>query len=195
MVRGLIKALSRYTFEEREFLLGLLKNIPMTTKIVLKPYDKESINIAKKLMAKPLIKLNGKYIVPVITLVPLDNNDIEITINGELIRMQRAIIEAGNILKDPDVCGLKTIQGILLMQLIKKSMTKDDSTVDISISDIRKVCYCENKYKQYSQLREKIIDIAEKDICLNSCYDIEYTLIKESRKIDKLRFFIKKKEY
>ena len=91
-----------------------------------------------------------------------------------------------------DTLKLKSIYAIrvleLLLQYIKIGFRK------ITTNELREYCGIEeNEYKNYFDLKRKVIEKAKNEITNKTEYQIDYTEVKESRKVVAIEWQIKKK--
>lgn len=133
---------------------------------------------------------------------------MEIRLNDDLKPYLINLIETGfytqyaldNIRSLRSVYALRIYE--LLMEQIKQHvLPKAGVTRDLYIQDIRDACMLykqdakgnytsEPKYIRVSQLKEKVIDIACREITENTPYVVSYKDIKEGRQVAGFRFYI-----
>ncbi len=85
---------------------------------------------------------------------------------------------------------LTSIYAIRIYELCKK-FHKDSKITEISIQELKKILQIENKYKQTSDFRKRVLEVAKKQINKNTDLEIDYELIKEGKKFTKVRFSVK----
>ncbi len=85
---------------------------------------------------------------------------------------------------------LTSIYAIRIYELCKR-FYKDSSHAQISIDQLKKILQIENKYKQISDFRKRVLDVAKKQINKNTDLEIDFELIKEGKKYTKVYFIVK----
>jgi plasmid replication initiation protein len=91
-----------------------------------------------------------------------------------------------------DTLKLKSIHAVRIFELLLQHVTIGERK--ISINDIRTYCGIkQNEYKNYFDLKLKIIERAKTEINAKTDYDVDYAEIKESRKVVAIEWIIKKK--
>ena len=85
---------------------------------------------------------------------------------------------------------LTSIYAIRIYELCKR-FYKDSSHAHISIDQLKKILQIENKYKQTSDFRKRVLDVAKKQINKNTDLEIDFELIKEGKKYTKVHFIVK----
>ncbi len=85
---------------------------------------------------------------------------------------------------------LTSIYAIRIYELCKR-FYKDSSHAQISIDQLKKILQIENKYKQISDFRKRVLDVAKKQINKNTDLEIDFELIKEGKKYTKVHFIVK----
>lgn len=94
---------------------------------------------------------------------------------------------------------MKSVYAIRLYELIQsrimtKILPKKGLDIEISIETIRECCGCESKaYDTFSNLRNRVIDIAVKEINEKTLFTLSYDYIKKSRSVVGLIFHINMK--
>ena len=92
-----------------------------------------------------------------------------------------------------DTLKLKSSHTIRVFELLLQYVLLGSRT--ISIVDLRSYCGLQqNQYKNYFDLKRKIIEKAKTEINSKTEYDIDYTEIKQSRKVVAIEWTIKKKD-
>lgn len=91
-----------------------------------------------------------------------------------------------------DTLKLKSIYAIRIFELLLQY--SHIGIREISIDDLRSYCGIEEKkYKDYFDLKRKVIEKAKTEISTKTEYEVDYTEIKQSRKVIALEWTIKKK--
>ena len=85
---------------------------------------------------------------------------------------------------------LTSIYAIRIYELCKR-FHKDSKITEISIQELKKILQIEKKYKQTSDFRKRVLEVAKKQINKNTDLEIDYELIKEGKKFTKVRFSVK----
>lgn len=85
---------------------------------------------------------------------------------------------------------LTSIYAIRIYELCKR-FHKDSRIKEISIDELKKILQIENKYKQISDFRKRVLEVAKKQINKNTDLEVDYELIKEGKKFTKVRFDVK----
>lgn len=97
-----------------------------------------------------------------------------------------------------NILAMKSVYAIRIFELIQreimvKVIPKEGIQVDLSINRIKEACVCEDKYNQFGSFRQKVIDVACKEIERVTLYTISYDYIKQSRTVVGLLFTINMK--
>ena len=91
-----------------------------------------------------------------------------------------------------DTMKLKSVHSIRMFELLLQYLIIGNRK--ITIEDLRFLCGIQQKeYIGYNMLKRKVIDRAKTEINAKTEYDIDYTEIKESRKVVAIEWTIKKK--
>ena len=85
---------------------------------------------------------------------------------------------------------LTSIYAIRIYELCKR-FHKENRIKEISIDELKKILQIENKYKQISDFRKRVLEVAKKQINKNTDLEVDYELIKEGKKFTKVRFDVK----
>ncbi len=85
---------------------------------------------------------------------------------------------------------LTSIYAIRIYELCKR-FHKEAKITEIPIQELKKILQIENKYKQTSDFRKRVLEVAKKQINKNTDIEIDYELIKEGKKFTKVRFSVK----
>lgn len=87
-----------------------------------------------------------------------------------------------------NIINFKSQYSIRLYQLLKQY--DKIGKRDILLNELKVYFQIENEYKKYANFKQKILNIAQKEI--NSLSDISFTFeeIKKGRKVDKIKFYI-----
>jgi hypothetical protein len=96
-----------------------------------------------------------------------------------------------------DVLRLKSVFSWRIYQLVKMSFTrskKNKHTFDFSIEELRKLTNTQESFKQIGSFRQKVIDIAEREINEKTDLLIEINPIKDGRKYVGFKFIVHEKE-
>lgn len=93
-----------------------------------------------------------------------------------------------------DTLKLKSIYAIRIFELLLQYIHLGKR--EISIDDLRSYCGIEEKeYKDFFDLKRKVIERAKTEINSKTEYEVDYARIKESRKVVSLAWTIKKKTH
>jgi plasmid replication initiation protein len=93
-----------------------------------------------------------------------------------------------------DTMKLKSVHSIRMFELLLQYLIIGNRK--ITIEDLRFLCGIQQKeYIGYNMLKRKVIDRAKTEINAKTDYDIDYTEIKESRKVVAIDWTIKKKHH
>lgn len=84
---------------------------------------------------------------------------------------------------------LTSIYAIRIYELCKMFI-KEKSVKEISIEELKKILQIEDKYKQISDFKKRVLETAKKQINKNTDLEIDYELTKEGRKYTKVRFLV-----
>lgn len=94
-----------------------------------------------------------------------------------------------------DILAMKSVYAIRIYELIMKEnyskmIPKNGISVVLTIDEIRQACDCEDKYTQISHFKEKVLDIAVREIERTTTYTVNYECIKKGRTIHAVKFCI-----
>lgn len=93
------------------------------------------------------------------------------------------------------ISEMKSIYSIRIFEIINKEIGEgpidpEGNHVILLLSALKEALDCEDKYKEFSNFRMRILDGAMKEINSFSDYTISYTYIKEGRKVKYLDFLV-----
>lgn len=93
------------------------------------------------------------------------------------------------------ILRMKSVYAIRIFEMIQKEelfkyLPKDGAYIDLKVSDIRKACDCENKLLRMNKFREKVLDVACREMTDCTTYTYTYEGIKNGRNIETIRFYI-----
>ena len=96
------------------------------------------------------------------------------------------------------ISSMKSIYSLRIYEIINShigpdKLTEDGVTLLIKVDDLKESCNCEDKYKEFSNFRMRILDNAVREINEFSQYTVSYTYLKEGRKVKFLEFLVKPK--
>lgn len=115
---------------------------------------------------------------------------VELKIAQELRPYLLELKKEFTVIKIPDIMGLSSIYAVRIFELMKQYQHLGSR--EINISDLRKFCSIEDKYKLYGIFKLKVLEIAKREINAKTDIIIDYEEIKQSRKITLVKFLIKK---
>lgn len=75
-------------------------------------------------------------------------------------------------------------------RIYQRILPKEGVTITIGVDEIRDACKLESKYERFGSLRQKVIDVAIKEIERTTLYRISYTYKKEGSRVVALNFHI-----
>lgn len=93
---------------------------------------------------------------------------------------------------------MKSIYSLRIYEIINthigpERLSEHGAIVSINVDELKESCNCENKYKEFSNFRMRILDNAVREINEFSQYTISYSYIKKGRKVITLEFLVKPK--
>ena len=96
------------------------------------------------------------------------------------------------------ISSMKSIYSLRIYEIINShigpdKLTEDGVTLLIKVADLKESCNCEDKYKEFSNFRMRILDNAVREINEFSQYTVSYIYLKEGRKVKFLEFLVKPK--
>ncbi len=92
-----------------------------------------------------------------------------------------------------DAIGLRSVHAVRIFELLKQYKSIGKRT--ISIEELRDYCGIKkNEYKNYFDLKLKLIERAKTEINSKTDYEVDYREIKESRKVARLEWTIRDKD-
>jgi len=160
-------------------------------------YRKEHLkSIFKELMTKVIeikdIEDNKSWILlQLLQKVEYKNGYFKTSIYPELLpyfeEAQRRLFTRFNI---QNIKPLTSTYAIRIYELCKR-FYKDSSHTEIAIDELKKILQIEDKYKQISDFRKRVLEVAKKQINKNTDLEIDYQLIKEGKRYAKIVFTVK----
>lgn len=97
------------------------------------------------------------------------------------------------------ILSMQSTYAIRLFEMIYSKtfseIPKEGSMIELSVSEIRTACDCDDKYTQIGMLKKRVVDRAVAEINENTIYELHYTDITEKKKTIGFRFFIRIKYY
>lgn len=94
-----------------------------------------------------------------------------------------------NILAMKSVYAIRIYEMLMKEQIIK-FLPRDGQDILLSIEAIREACDCEDKYAKISQFKERVLDIAAKEIERCTAYKVSYDCKKTGRTITHINFHV-----
>lgn len=93
------------------------------------------------------------------------------------------------------ILAMKSVYAIRIYELIMKEsiikfMPKEGTSILLTLQEIREACSCENKFERISNFKEKVLDVAVKEIMRTTLYTLHYDCVKKGRNIYAIRFYI-----
>ena len=93
------------------------------------------------------------------------------------------------------ILAMKSVYAIRIFELIMKEsimkyIPKEGTSILLTIQEIREACSCEDKFERISNFKEKVLDVAVKEIERTTMYTLSYDCVKSGRHIYAVRFFI-----
>lgn len=86
------------------------------------------------------------------------------------------------------------IYELLQSKIMTKTLPKEGTDIELSVGTIKECCGCENKaYNTFSNLRNRVIDVAVKEINEKTLYTLSYTYIKKGKSVIGMIFHINMK--
>ena len=205
-----IEAIYSLSVDAKKLLLSIILHINDRNRIVLHRNDiLEEIGIdLKNLNTKHKEEIIEELMTKIITIRDLNNPEnwekyqllkstkykdgfLYTSIYPELLpyfeEAQKRLFTKFNI---HNIKPLTSIYAIRIYELCKR-FYKDSSHAQISIDQLKKILQIENKYKQISDFRKRVLDVAKKQINKNTDLEIDFELIKEGKKYTKVHFIVK----
>jgi len=205
-----IEAIYSLSVDAKKLLLSIILHINDRNRIVLHRNDiLEEIGIdLKNLNTKHKEEIIEELMTKIITIRDLNNPEnwekyqllkstkykdgfLYTSIYPELLpyfeEAQKRLFTKFNI---QNIKPLTSIYAIRMYELCKR-FYKDSSHAQIPIDQLKKILQIENKYKQISDFRKRVLDVAKKQINKNTDLEIDFELIKEGKKYTKVHFIVK----
>lgn len=93
------------------------------------------------------------------------------------------------------ILAMKSVYAIRIFELIMKEsimkyIPKEGTSILLTIQEIREACSCEDKFERISNFKEKVLDVAVKEIERITMYTLSYDCVKSGRHIYAVRFSI-----
>lgn len=94
-----------------------------------------------------------------------------------------------------NILAMKSVYAIRVYELLQKEtimkfLPKEGTHIVMTVKQIREACDCEDKFEKISQFKEKVIDVAIKEIERTTSYKVDCNYKKEGRTITAVDFFI-----
>lgn len=205
-----IEAIYSLSVDAKKLLLSIILHINDRNRIVLHRNDiLEEIGIdLKNLNTKHKEEIIEELMTKIITIRDLNNPEnwekyqllkstkykdgfLYTSIYPELLpyfeEAQKRLFTKFNI---QNIKPLTSIYAIRIYELCKR-FYKDSSHAQISIDQLKKILQIENKYKQISDFRKRVLDVAKKQINKNTDLEVDFELVKEGKKYTKVHFIVK----
>jgi len=72
-----------------------------------------------------------------------------------------------------------------------RSIPKGGTEVVLTVQEIRECCDCEDKYEEFKNLRNRVIEGAISEINEKTLYNVEYSYIKKDKSVVAIKFLVK----
>lgn len=97
------------------------------------------------------------------------------------------------------ITGMKSTYSIRIFEVInskieQQNISPDGEHVIFVLEELREICGCEDRHKEFSNFRMRVLDIAVKEINQYTSYNVNYSYIKSGRKVSFIDFLVKPKE-
>ena len=80
---------------------------------------------------------------------------------------------------------------LLLSKIMYRSIPKGGTEVVLTVQEIRECCDCEDKYEEFKNLRNRVIEGAISEINEKTLYNVEYSYIKKDKSVVAIKFLVK----
>lgn len=94
-----------------------------------------------------------------------------------------------------NILHMKSIYSLRIFEMLQnkiyfKCIPLEGVEVELTLDEIRCGCDCEDKYKQYIHLRDRVIERAVNEINETTFYQVTYTPLKKGKAIDRILFHV-----
>ena len=119
------------------------------------------------------------------------NKTVEVEINKNIIPLFRELKEQFTQYSLKEFLSLKSKHSKRLYQLLKQY--EKIGYRSIGVEDLKKFLECDTEsYSRMYNFEKRVLETAEKDINMNTSISVRYDKVKNGRKVDNIKFFIKK---
>lgn len=184
---------SRHQIDTQQLYKIQVKDIGDLCGVVNTTHFYKEMVVAAKRLLKRTIKIgdekSGVYGEAVwITRYVVDdrNRTIEVNFNEDVIPYLTSLQNKFTKYKLRDVAKFKSVYSIRIYEQL--AQWKSVGYVELEIEKLRHILCVKDKYKTFSDLRKKVIDIAVREITEYSNLDVSYGYRKEGRSIVAIQF-------
>lgn len=92
-----------------------------------------------------------------------------------------------------EILAMKSVYGIRIFEMLQSKIMsrfipKEGVSLVVPVQEIRECCDCEDKYPAFGNFRDKVIQQAVKEINRVTMFKVDYSYIKKSRSVVKIKF-------
>lgn len=202
LVRG---AIMQIRPEDEEFAPYILKIselaefLGISKSNLYRDIDKITDEISKNDVQFKVIKGNRERCrkIPWVSYCDYDTyKGVAIKLNPELKPYLLSLQKNYNQYAFEDISNIHSVYSIRIFELIQshilvKMIPEEGLFIDIPIKTIREALDCEDSYERISNFKEKVLDIAMRDINDYTMFSVSYKCLKEhGRAFDTVRFYV-----
>lgn len=209
----LIEARYHLTLQEKRLMCWLASQVKLTDKdfkeheLSIKEFA-EMVNVKGDHLYKALDTITHKLMQKIITIKSIDETEfvkvallsgvkylknkgiIKLSFHPYLSPYMLQVKERFTQIGLGDVLELKSVYSIRIYELLKQYETIGNR--EILLDELKEFCGIkENQYQKFSHVKERILDVAQREISNKTDLVIDYEEIKTSRKITSINFTIK----
>lgn len=94
-----------------------------------------------------------------------------------------------------EVLAMKSVYAIRIFEMLQskimcKVLPKNGVSVVIPIQTIKECCDCEDKYKEFSNFKMRVLDKAKNEINRVTLFRVDYSYIKKGRSVVAIKFYM-----
>jgi plasmid replication initiation protein len=213
---NLIEAKYQLTLQEKRIMLWLASKSKITDEdfkehiLSVKDFAK-LINIKGDHLYTAIDKITHKLMQKIITIKSLDGKEfikaaflsgvkyhehqgmIRLSFHPYLKPFMLQLKDQFTQIKLGDIIGLRSIHSIRIYEILKQYQSIKNRK--IPLSDLKDFCGIkENQYKRFNDFKKDVLERVKKEINFKTDILIDYTEIKESRKVVAIEWTVKKKD-
>lgn len=94
-----------------------------------------------------------------------------------------------------NILAMKSVYAIRIFELLQekiktRKLPVEGVDIELSVEQIKICCDCEDKYAKFSHFKDKVLDVAVREINNQTLYTVSYNYIKKGRSVVGIRFHV-----